>query len=61
MSTEAPMEVPHQATTPAIVRRVRAWSRRWCLGLIAALTLAALAKIARCFGGSIPPLATSMF
>ncbi len=61
MPTEAPMKAPHHATTPAIVRRVRAWPRRWRLGLMAALTLAALAEIARCLGGSIPPQATSMF
>ncbi len=39
------MESPHHATAPAIVRRVRAWPRRWRLGLMAALTLAALLAV----------------
>ena len=44
MPTEAPLESnPHAA--PAIVRRVRAWPRRWRLGLLAALTLAALLAV----------------
>ena len=34
---------PH--TAPAIVWRVRAWPRRWRLGLMAALTLAALLAV----------------
>ncbi len=39
------MEAPPHATAPAIVRRVRAWPRRWHLGLMAALTLAALLAV----------------
>ena len=42
MPTEAPMESNHQATGPAIARRLRAWPRRLRLGILAALTLAAL-------------------
>ncbi len=45
------MEAPHHATAPAIVRRVRAWPRRWRLGLLAALTLAALLAVL-----ALPPL-----
>ena len=51
MPTEAPMEAPHHATAPAIVRRLRAWPRRWRLGLLAALTLAALLAVL-----ALPPI-----
>ncbi|MEO6322066.1 MAG: hypothetical protein ABIR56_15345 [Polaromonas sp.] len=36
------MELNHHATAPTIVWRARAWPRHWRLGLLAALTLAAL-------------------
>jgi len=39
------MEARHQATAPAIVRRVRAWPRHWRLALLAALTLVALLAV----------------
>jgi len=42
LTTEVPLEAPHHTTAPAIVRRVRAWPRRWRLALLATLTLAAL-------------------
>ncbi len=45
MPTEAPMEANHHATAPAIVQRVRAWPRRWHLGLMAALTLVAFLAV----------------
>ena len=47
----ARVESNSHAPAPAIVRRVRAWPRRWRLGLLAALTLAALLAVL-----ALPPL-----
>jgi len=45
------MESTHGSTAPAIVRHVRAWPRRLRLGLLAAITLAALLTVL-----SLPPI-----